>query len=284
MRKIIVGMVLVSLFNMASANEELQEKLEEGRYQVEVGNYQAGRDNLETYLRAKPDVDAYIYLIKAQRGMGEFITANSTAKKAERRYPEDVRVVYERIITLDKLVENEKKSQWRKEKYREEYYEVYEGYLEMTEYADSNLIFDLGNKYFIDDYYEKAERIFLKDKNGDIKNLFGAATTARFLGNYRKSAGLYTRVLNMDPNFYEAYLGRGSAYQLSGDLTKAIKDMERYLDYKNDVDVYIAIANMYMSMERYSSAKSVLERASSNYPASQEVRDLLVEVYSKLKR
>jgi len=284
MKKFIVGMVMISVFQMALAYDEREDLLDEGKYQVEVGNYVVGRESLVEYLKTADDPEAYLYLIRAERMAGELSTSNSTAKKAEKKYPGDARIVYERILTIDKLIANETKSQWRKGKYREEYYEVYEGYLEMTDYSDSSRVFELGNKYFIDDLYEKARNIFLKDRNGDIKNLFGAATTTRFLGEYRKSVGLYTKVLNADPEFYEAYLGRGSAYQLSGDLNRGIKDMEKYLEYKKDVDVYIAIANMYMSLERYSSAKSVLERASSNYPGSQEVRDLLVEVYSKLKR
>ena len=288
MKKIIMGMIMGLIFHIVPADEKmddlLMQKLEEGRYQVEIGNYEQGKYYLESYLREKEDVEAYIDLIRAHRLMGELKSSNTLAKRVEEKYPKDARVVYERVLTLDKLIEGEKKSQWRKEKYREEYYEAYEAYLEMTGYEDGNLIFDLGNKYFMDAFYEKARDIFLKDRNGDIKNLFGAATTTRFLGDYRRSAGLYTKVLNMDPAFYEAYLGRGSAYQMAGDLNKAIKDMERYLEYKKDVDVYIAIANMYMSLERYSSAKSVLERATNHYPASQEVRDLLVEVYSKLKR
>jgi len=284
MKKFIVGMVILSLFQVALANEEIENLLDEGRYQIEVGNYAAGKENLVEYLKRNNDPEAYLYLIRAERMAGELSTSNSTAKRAEKNYPGDARIVYERILTIDKLIENETKSQWRKGKYLEEYYEVYEGYLEMTDYSDSNRVFELGNRYFMDDLYEKARNVFLKDRNGDIRNLFGAATTSRFLGDYRKSAGLYTRVLNEDPDFYEAYLGRGSAYQLSEDLNKGIKDMERYLEYKKNVDVYIAIANMYMSLERYSSAKGVLERASSNYPGSQEVRDLLVEVYSKLKR
>ncbi len=284
MKKFIVVMAIMSLFQVAVANEDLEDLLNEGRYQIEVGNYAAGKENLVTYIKKKEDPEAYINLIRAERLAGELSTSNSTAKKAENKYPGDARIVYERILTVDKLIENETKSQWRKGKYLEEYYEIYEGYLEMTDYSDSNKVFELGNRYFTDDLYEKARNVFLKDRNGDIRNLFGAATTTRFLGEYRKSAGLYTRVLNEDPDFYEAYLGRGSAYQLAGDLEKGIKDMERYLEYKKNVDVYIAIANMYMSLERYSSAKSVLERASGNYPGSQEVRNLLVEVYSKLKR
>lgn len=282
MKKIIL-LIMMSMFQLTLAEVELS-PLEEGKYQVEVGNYSEGSEVLRNYLKTNSDPEAFTYLIRAERKMVALADSNNHAKAGQKKYPEDTEIVRERILTLEKLIERETKSQWRKERYKEEYYEVYKEYLEMTNYGNSEEVFKLGNKYFKDNLYEQARDIFLKDRNENIKNLFGAATTTRFLGDYRKSAALYTRVLNVDPNFYEAYLGRGSAYQLSGDLNKGIKDMEKYLEYKQDADVYIAIANMYMSLERYSSAKSVLERASSTYPSSQEIRNLLVEVYSKLQR
>lgn len=283
MKKIILLLIMVSVFQLTLAEVELS-PLEEGKYQVEVGNYSEGSGILRNYLKTGSDPEAFTYLIRAERNMVALVDSNNHAKAGQAKYPEDTEIVKERMLTLEKLIERETKSQWRKERYKEEYYEVYKEYLELTNYGNSEEIFKLGNKYFKDNLYEQARDIFLKDRNENIKNLFGAATTTRFLGDYRKSASLYTRVLNINPDFYEAYLGRGSAYQLSGDLNKGIKDMEKYLEYKEDADVYIAIANMYMSLERYSSAKSVLERASSTYPSSQEIRDLLVEVYSKLQR
>ena len=283
MKKFILLVIMVSMFQLASAEDKLS-PLEEGKYQVEVGNNQEGIVILRDYLKRNSDPEAFTYLIRAEREVASLVDSNNHAKAGQKKYPSDTEIVRERILTLEKLIENETKSQWRKERYKEEYYQVYKNYLEMTNYGNSEEIFKLGNEYFKDNLYEQARDVFLKDRNENIKTLFGAATTTRFLGEYRKSASLYTRVLNIDPNFYEAYLGRGSAYQLSGDLNQGIKDMEKYLEYKQDKDVYIAIANMYMSLERYSSAKSVLERASSNYPSSQEIRDLLVEVYSKLQR
>lgn len=285
MKKIVAGFMLIAVFNTAlGVSSAAQELLDEGKYQVEIGNYESGRQSLARYLREAQSPEGYLYMARAQKNLKDFTGAHTTIKKGEKQYPESSELTYERVLILDALVENETASQWRKGRYREEYYQVYERYLQMTNYSESERVFDLGNKYFIDDLYEKSNKVFLMDRNGDIKNLFGAATTSRFLGDYRRSIGLYTRVLEADPNFYEAYLGRGNAYQLAGDLNKGIGDMEKYLQYKKDPDVYLAIANMYMSLERYSSAKSVLERASGEFPSSQEIRSMLVEVYSKLKR
>ena len=53
-------------------------------------------------------------------------------------------------------------------------------YLEMYSY-DSDRIFYLANEYMLLNNYHRANKIFLKD-NKDIKNVFGAATTYRFMG------------------------------------------------------------------------------------------------------
>ena len=51
MKKFIMGMVILSLFQVALANEEIENLLDEGRYQIEVGNYAAGKENLVAYLK-----------------------------------------------------------------------------------------------------------------------------------------------------------------------------------------------------------------------------------------
>jgi len=195
MKRIIIGLMLL-VFQLTIA--ELT-PLEEGKYQVEIGNYKEGSDILRNYLKTDSDPEAFTYLIRAERNMLALADSNNHAKAGQAKYPEDTEIVSERILTLEKMIERETESAWRKERYKEEYYETYEKYLEMTDYMKSDDIFKLGNTYFKDSLYEKAKDIFLKDRNPDIKNLFGAATTTRFMGDYRKSANLYTRVLEVDP-------------------------------------------------------------------------------------
>ena len=179
---------------------------------------------------------------------------------------------------------DDEKTGWKKNKYKKEYYEIFEEYLTKIEYADSDKIFQLGSTYFRNNLYEKANAIFIKEKNHDERNIFGAATTYRFLGEYRKAALLYGKILQVNPEFYEAYLGRGISYQLLGDYGRAAKDFEICLEYKKNINLYIGLANMYINMERYNSAKETLEKAQKAYPGSQDIKRLLIEVYSKIER
>ncbi len=277
-------LVMVVLFNILLFGEDGEKLLEEGKYQVEVGNFEKGKIDLEEYLRVGDDPEAYVYLARAKRELGDLRGANSTIKPASEKYLENSDIYLERVEVLRGLLNISGISAWRKEEYKKEYYESYERYLELINYQDADAIYTLGNEYFIDGYFEKANNIFVKDQSESIKNLFGAATTYRFLSNYKKAINYYNMIIERDPNFTEAYLGRGSAYELSGNLTLGISDMKRYLEYNKDLDVYIAVANMYMSEEKYSSAKDILEEASTTYPSSKDIREMLIEVYSKLKR
>ena len=64
-------------------------------------------------------------------------------------------------------------------------------YLEMYSY-DSDRIFYLANEYMLLNNYHRANKIFLKD-NKDIKNVFGAATTYRFMAQNENAIQKYTQ-------------------------------------------------------------------------------------------
>ena len=158
---------------------------------------------------------------------------------------------------------------------------------ELKNYIDSvnenpEVIFQLGNQYFRMNQYDRARKIFSMDKS-DIKNIFGAATTARFLEKYEEAISLYNDVLNMNPSFYDAYLGRGIAYRNLGNYDSALSDFNQYLSYKQDEYVYAGMGDIYMATEKYTEARNILEKGRSLYPGSKIIRELLVKVYAKIK-
>ena len=282
MKKMLFSLIFIftGLFSYSLDKSEL---LDEGIYQIQIGNYWRGKEYLEDYLTGEEDIEAYLYLIEADKKLGNLNRADSAALKAIKKYPEDARPLYERVI-IRKMMADKEKTGWKKNRYEKEYYEMFEKYLAKIEYADSDKIFELGSIYFNNNLYEKSRDIFIKEKNHDERNLFGAATTYRFLGDYRKAALVYGQILQVNPEFYEAYLGRGASYQQLGDYGRAAKDFEIYLEYEKDINLYIGLANMYINMERYTSAKEILEKAQKDYPASVDIKSLLIEVYSKIER
>lgn len=154
-------------------------------------------------------------------------------------------------------------------------------YIESTN-RNSNVIFQLGDQYFRMNQFERAEKIFTMDKS-DIKNVFGAATTARFLGKNQEAISRYNEVLDMNPNFYEAYLGRGITNRNLKNYDSAISDFREYLEYKQDEYVYAGIGDIYMATDRYAEAKNILEQGRGLFPNSKILRELLSKVYGKVK-
>ena len=154
-------------------------------------------------------------------------------------------------------------------------------YIESTN-RNSNVIFQLGDQYFRMNQLERAEKIFAIDKS-DIRNVFGVATTARFLGKNQEAISRYNEVLNMNPSFYEAYLGRGIANRNLKNYDSAISDFREYLEYKQDEYVYAGIGDIYMATDRYAEAKNILEQGRGLFPNSKILRELLSKVYGKVK-
>ena len=154
-------------------------------------------------------------------------------------------------------------------------------YIESTN-RNSNVIFQLGDQYFRMNQLERAEKIFAIDKS-DIRNVFGAATTVRFLGKNQEAISRYNEVLNMNPSFYEAYLGRGIANRNLKNYDSAISDFREYLEYKQDEYVYAGIGDIYMATDRYAEAKNILEQGRGLFPNSKILRELLSKVYGKVK-
>ncbi|WP_308575156.1 tetratricopeptide repeat protein [uncultured Fusobacterium sp.] len=154
-------------------------------------------------------------------------------------------------------------------------------YIESTN-RNSNVIFQLGDQYFRMNQLERAEKIFAIDKS-DIRNVFGAATTARFLGKNQEAISRYNEVLNMNPSFYETYLGRGIVNRNLKNYDSAISDFREYLEYKQDEYVYAGIGDIYMATDRYAEAKNILEQGRGLFPNSKILRELLSKVYGKVK-
>ncbi|HJH06936.1 MAG TPA: tetratricopeptide repeat protein, partial [Fusobacterium ulcerans] len=176
---------------------------------------------------------------------------------------------------------NAERDRGRLKRLNREFEEELKNYIESVN-GNTEVIFQLANQYFRMNEYDRARKIFSMDKT-DIRNVFGAATTARFLGRNEEAISLYNDALNIDSSFYEAYLGRGIAYRNLQNYDSALSDFKQYLNYRQDEYVYAGMGDIYMVTERYTDARNILERGRNLYPGSKTIRELLVKVYAKIK-
>jgi len=253
--------------------------MEEGENSYIEGNYS---ESLNFYLRAfkveKDDIESLYGVALSYEGLNQTEKALGVYRKILKLNPEDMKALQKKLV-LDKT----NVPKWGYDK-KEEYFEEFENYLKKTNYINSEDIYTLGSIYMNDKSFERAYTIFKRDKGEDYRNYFGTATTARFLGKYDIAITFYNKLLSVKPDFYRGYLGLGSSYQMKGNYDKAIENMEKYLVYQEDENVYVAMANMYMAEDKYNSAKDVLEKAQVKFPNSKKIRKNLGYIYSKLGR
>lgn len=199
-------------------------------------------------------------------------------------FSEEVTPIYEyrneALRNIDAKMDAER-DRGRLKKLHNQFEEELKNYVESVN-RNAEIIFQLGNQYFRMNQYERARKIFSMDKT-DIRNVFGAATTSRFLGRNEEAISLYNDTLNIDSSFYEAYLGRGIANRNLQNYDSALSDFRQYLNYKQDEYVYAGMGDIYMATENYTEARNILEKGRSLYPNSKIIRELLVKVYAKIK-
>ena len=85
-------------------------------------------------------------------------------------------------------------------------------------------------------------------------------------GNYEEAILAFTAAIEIDPKRAPAYVGRGSAYALSGDtegnLTAAETDFTTAIELdETDPDAWLGLADVYIRMGDYDKAQETLERA-----------------------
>ncbi len=229
----------------------------------------------------KKIVGVFVLLTSLTYAEGFLFWGDNSEEKAQREtQKQEMTLRWEKIKELDKKISFDR-DKTRLEKNYKEYKKEFDIYMEYLK-GDSEELFKVGDYYFKDGRYEKAYEVFSQDST-NLKNIFGAATTARFLNENDKALKLYTQAINMAPDFYESYLGRGVVNRNIGNYSEAINDFKKYMDYKKDEAAYIGLGDVYMIIGNYPEAKSVLEIGRNRYPNSKIIKDMLIRTYAELK-
>ncbi|WP_294703012.1 tetratricopeptide repeat protein [uncultured Fusobacterium sp.] len=231
----------------------------------------------------KKIIGIFIVLTSLAYGEGFLFWGNSETaeEKAQRELiKQEMSQRWEKIKELDKKISYDKNKENLEKNYKE-YKKEFDIYMEYLK-QNSEELFNVGDYYFKDGRYEKAYEIFSQDST-NLKNIFGAATTARFLNENNTALKLYTQAISMDPNFFESYLGRGIVNRNIGNYSEAIADFKKYMEYKKDEAGYTGLGDVYMKIENYQEAKKILEIGRNRYPNSKVIKDMLIRTYAELK-
>ncbi|WP_047393940.1 lipopolysaccharide assembly protein LapB [Cetobacterium sp. ZOR0034] len=160
-----------------------------------------------------------------------------------------------------------------------EYERYFKSYLSSIS-SNENSIFYLGDQYFRNRKYERAAQIFSSNIDSS-RNLFGAATSYRFIGDYNKAIDFYSVAITIEPSMKEAYLGRGLAYRNLGRYNKAIEDIQIYMNYSPTVEGFLALGDIYLAEKKIDRAREILQEGRRVYPQSKEISNMLTSTYSR---
>lgn len=141
-------------------------------------------------------------------------------------------------------------------------------------------VFNLGDEYFKQRKYERAAKIFSSNISS-ARNLFGAGTCYRFIGQYNKAIDFYSEAINKDPSMKEAYLGKGLAYRELGQYNKAIDNINVYMNYGETVEGFLALGDIYLAEKQIYRAREILQKGRKKFPKSKAISEMLISTYSK---
>lgn len=102
-------------------------------------------------------------------------------------------------------------------------------------------------------------------------------------GNYEEAIIAFTTAIEIDPKQAIAYIGRGSAYVLSGEtgenLTFAKADYEKAIELDGvSVEAYLGLADIYTQRGEYDKAMKILHDGIEKAGENQAIMDKLAEV------
>lgn len=146
-------------------------------------------------------------------------------------------------------------------------------YLESVSY-NSDVIFFLANQYMMMNDYARANKIFSMD-NRDLKNVFGAATTYRFMGKNEEAVQKYNEAISMNSSFSESYLGRALANRNMDNYDSAINDLNKYISMTSSLEGYAALGDIYFKLGRNKEAYNIVAAGLGKYPNSELLKTLM---------
>lgn len=105
----------------------------------------------------------------------------------------------------------------------------------------------------------------------EIDNLFEIAIEAADSGEHQKAINHFKQVLEIDPNFYEAWHYLGTVYDEMGEYQEALNNIRKALEINKEYsDAWTDIAFVHIRMENYSDALECMKIAAELDPENYE--------------
>ena len=103
--------------------------------------------------------------------------------------------------------------------------------------------------------------------------------------NYEEAIVAFTAAIEIDPNYADAYTGRGNAYIFSGEtdehLAQALSDYQKALELdEENTAAYLGIADIYIRQGNYEDALEILNEGLEKTGGNEEIAAKIAEIES----
>lgn len=117
----------------------------------------------------------------------------------------------------------------------------------------------------------------------DAAQMFQFASELYNNGNYMEAIPLYKKIIDIDLQFYSAYINLGHSYLKLGIYNEAIKTFEKTFSLNNhDFRTYYGLGLTYYTMEDYNKAYINLKQAYKLNPKNGAVISYLINTYNAI--
>ncbi len=118
----------------------------------------------------------------------------------------------------------------------------------------------------------------------NAKQNFKTGLTFVEAGNHKDAITQFTKALETDPEYAEAYMKRAESYEAAGDLQNAADDLKRALVFEQkDADLYYNAARVNYSLANYPTALELVTRCTELSKKSESAFRLLARVQMALE-
>lgn len=98
-------------------------------------------------------------------------------------------------------------------------------------------------------------------------------------GNYTDAVDHFTRALEIDPQYVQAYIERARSYEASGELQKAVDDLKRAVTFdQKDPTVFYKMAQLQFDLSQYEDALEYINKCISRDRKSDAAHLLLARI------
>jgi len=111
------------------------------------------------------------------------------------------------------------------------------------------------------------------------KESFKAGESFVEAGNHKDAVDQFTKAINVNPDYTQAYIARAQSYKALNELEKSAEDYNRALVFKNeDAELYFSASEVNFLLKSYPEALNLINKSITLSPKYEEAYRLMSQI------